>query len=317
MRATGYRGRGEGGGSRRGRMICLMLAAIGCAGATLKSSPRDREIVIDGRADEWRDSLIYLKENGVAVGVSNDREFFYLCLTSSNQELNLRIMSQGLVAWFSVEGDTTFGLEYPVITYGPGSPPRSPASADPGPARAPGALGGAAESLNRLAVREAGADGRQEISVADAPGLAAAVASGSGLLVYEIKVPLRRNNQHPYAIGTDTGRVVGLSLEIPYIASLKEPREGGEGPRRSGGGGGMGGGIGGGTDGGMGGGMGGGSGGRRHGGGGRPQGNRAPTGDSEDSGAGQDSAQGAAGAGGVALRERAGTVPGRDRPRTV
>ena len=70
----------------------------------------------------------------------------------------------------------------------------------------------------------------------------------TGLLVYELKVPLRSDEEHPYAIGSNAGNTIGVGLEIPEVdmdemRSAMKGQMGGQGGMPPGGGmGGMGGG---------------------------------------------------------------------------
>jgi hypothetical protein len=88
-----------------------------------------------------------------------------------------------------------------------------------------------------------------------APGIAVKTGNVEGYAVYELKVPLEKTADAPYAIEAKAGAVIGFGLESPKVE--QPSREG----RGGGGFGGMGGGMGG-----RGGGMGG------HGGGGGERG---------------------------------------------
>lgn len=241
-----------------------LLPILSCGGVTLESRSRDRVITVDGNSDEWRDSLTYIKEADIAVGMFNDRHDLYLCVTSRNRELNLQAMNMGLTVWFSPGGgkERTFGVEYPLMEDLVES---RAAGARHGETTAPG---GSGPSLSRLAVRGPARDERQPMAAADAPGIEARAASLGGAFVYELRVPLEQNEQHPYGIGAEPGQVIGILLETTDVKAMAAQRAAQGGPR-SGAGGGRGGGIGGGR---------GGGGGRRGGSGGRGSGGGASQG---------------------------------------
>ncbi len=247
--------------------LVSLLPMAGCGTVRLESRVRDRAITVDGKADEWRDSMIVIKKANVSVGLFNDQDDLYVCIESRDREVGLQAMSLGLTAWFDPDGGKgrTFGIEYPLRQdkeeSGSGEARRDGASA---PERSE-------ESLSRLAVRGPLPYERRAMAVSDAPGLEARATSVNDVLVYELRVPLRRSAGHPYAIGAEPGQVIGILLETPDVPPIKEDR-GGE---RSSGGGGRGGGRGAGRGGGMGGGMGG----RRSGGMGGGTGGRCEEGE--------------------------------------
>jgi len=100
-----------------------------------------------------------------------------------------------------------------------------------------------------------------------APGIAVKVGEVQGYLVYELKVPLTRTADLPYAIEAKPGALIGFGLETPKMERPSREGQGGMG--------GFGGGGGGGGMGGRGGRGGGGMGGRRGGGGDRNQSEQA------------------------------------------
>ena len=228
-------------------VLCLLPVA-GCGGVRLESKPRDRVITIDGKADEWQESTTFIENAQIGVALFNDRDDLYVCIKSWNQDLNLQAMNLGMTLWFDPDGgkQRTFGVEYPLmedrVRSKDGGEPASGGAAPGGPAAPP----------VRLAVRGSQADNREVMAVSDARGLEAKATMVGGILIYELKVPLRSDAQHPYAIGAQAGRAIGVLLETTYIEATKEARSGG-GPRSGGRGGGAGGARGGGGGGGMGG----------------------------------------------------------------
>jgi len=82
----------------------LSLLLVACGGFRLESGQRDRPITIDGKADEWRDSLTVIKDAQIAVGLFNDQENFYVCISSWNDDVNLQALNLGLTVWFDPGG---------------------------------------------------------------------------------------------------------------------------------------------------------------------------------------------------------------------
>jgi hypothetical protein len=266
---------------------CLRAAPAGAKSVSLDSGPRTRPITIDGKLDDWQDALVYVKQGNLAIGLMNDGADLYLCLQSRDPAVNLQILDQGMTAWLSAPGADAkqFGIEYPlardrVETYSRMTTATASAADSP-----PGTPGGAEGhgAMTRLAIRGAAPDDRRIMSVADATGISASAAQVDDAFVYEMRIPLAKSPEHPYAIGAAPGDRIELLLETPEPAPYLH--EHGGGASRSGGSGGGaagGGGMGGHGGGGSGGGYGGGGhgGGHRGGGGGSGVGGRgagAPT----------------------------------------
>ncbi len=219
--------------------LLSVLLGTSCGGVELESAARDHPIVIDGKANEWQDSLTVLEDVQMAVGLSNDEHDLYLCITSWNRDVNLQAMNLGLTLWFDPAGgdDRKFGVEYPVMedliqSKGP------PAAGDV--ASLPEVSG---RTASRLAVRGPLPWDRRVMALSDAPGIEVNVSSLNGTFVYELKVPLDHSAEHPFAIGAGPGRVVGMTLETTRAPGYREEQGPSGGPRsgRGGGGGGMGG----------------------------------------------------------------------------
>ena len=60
-------------GCRMSLSPVLVLLLAGCGGLQLESGRRDRPIAVDGKADEWSDSLTVIKDAQIAVGLLNDQ----------------------------------------------------------------------------------------------------------------------------------------------------------------------------------------------------------------------------------------------------
>lgn len=266
-------------------IACLRAAPASARSISLDSGPLTRPITIDGMLDDWQDALVTIKQENLAIGLMNDGTDLYICLQSRDPEVNLQILDQGMTAWLSPHGAEAkqFGIEYPlardrVETYSrmttANAAPAGVSGGGEGGAT-PGAPGGGGHAaMTRLAIQGATPDDRRIMAIADATGISAFAAQVDDAFVYELRIPLAKSPERPYAIGAAPGERIEILLETPEPAPyLKErgdvaPRGGGSGGGAAGGrgtgghGGGGGGGYGGG------GGGGGGHGGGHHGGGG-------------------------------------------------
>jgi hypothetical protein len=166
---------------------------------------RDRDIAIDGDSGDWIGPLRALDEvHPITAAVVNDAQFLYLVLTTGDPVTRRQIVRQGLIVWFDPDGGDTkrLGIRFPLGLI-PGMPAPRPDRVDIpnavdvyGPAK-----DNVARFVNQLA-----------------PGIAVDVGQVEGYLVYEVKVPLVRSVELPYAVEAKPGASIGLGIEIPKLA---------------------------------------------------------------------------------------------------
>ena len=251
-------------------LVAVLIASVAGVLASkrqvIDSHWRDRNVSIDGDNGEWPGPLVPVEENHpLLTATMNDGQYLYLVLSTNDAAVRRQIFHQGLIVWFDPSGGDKkhFGLKYPVGVseetggrggyrrggYGAGRPPSG--SSDPTQSST-----GDPEPIDRLEVYGPQKDDAHSFVTTMAPGIAVKTGNVEGYAVYELKVPLVKTADAPYAIEAKPGAQIGFGLETP---KMEQPsREG-----RGGGFGGMGGGMGGRGGGGM-----GGHGGRGSGGGG-------------------------------------------------
>jgi hypothetical protein len=227
-------------------ILCALLSALSSSafcGSTLDSRPLDREIQIDGLADDWHDSLTFIKKAGFAVGAFNDRRDLYLCVNSWNEDVNLQIEGMGWVLWFSPDRShpRSIGVEFPL-------PHEKRAEADDASDVRP-------DAADRLAIRGPRPEEREVLAVSNAAGVIVRSSTINGAFTYELKIPLGRDSASPYGIGAEPGQTIEVLFETNGVGMLHDRTGSGEAPPSGASGGGVGGR--------------GGGGGRRMGGGGR------------------------------------------------
>ena len=260
-------------------VIITTFITAGCGEILAKSTWRDREVIIDGIDDgeEWNDARYFFEKEKVTVGLINDETDLYVRLSTNDQKIQRQFLTLGFTVWFNpqVGKKKTLGIHFPVGMPGGGmqggdrqagdmlmTPRKSGSDRGEEDEQLQKMLG---ESQKEIEIIGPGKDQRITMSVVEAEeyGIKAEIGYSKGNLVYELKVPLLRNVSHPYFIGTEIAKVVGIGLESGKMDTSQMGKRGGGGMggRRGGGiGGGMGrgrGGMGGGM-GGRGGGMGGG-----------------------------------------------------------
>ncbi len=194
------------------------------------------QVNIDGDESDWQEALTYVEGKNVSLGVKNDGEFLYVCLVSTDRMLRRQMMMRGFTVWFDPDGgkEKTFGLRFPI------------GMIDSGMMFSGRGRGGDPESMREDFSRSLAEleliwpeeERRTRLPIANVQGIAAVIGDQWDKLVYEIKVPLKKSENFPYAIGISDGKHVGMSLETEEIdreAMRERMRRGGFGGGRRGG----------------------------------------------------------------------------------
>jgi len=192
-------------------LICLGLATCGCSSAIeLSSAWTDRQVIVDGSDAEWQDAMTYVKGSNLALGVRNDRDHLYVCLVMMDRQMQMQMMALGFTVWFDPEGETNrvFGIHYPLGMEGQQPPSALEGRGDPEEAQK--LMEG---SQRELEIIGPGEKEHERMLLMQAQGIKVKLGNHQGFLVYELSVPLRRSVDHPYAIGVDTNRTVGIGFE--------------------------------------------------------------------------------------------------------
>jgi hypothetical protein len=258
-------------------VFLLFLSLASCGSIDVSSSFRTRDIVIDADANDWSGLSLYTEKN-ISFAVCNDSTYLYILLSTSDRALQQQLAMTGVNIWFDAKGgkDQVFGLHYPVRTPGNFSTRRGDSRGSmqgpPGDRQSdPGGEPPKMMEINSSDVEILGVDDQKEIvPLTQANDLQLKMSSATGLLVFELRVPLVRDPLHPHGIGTSLAAALGVGMESPKFDFPKMESQGTGMQSPGGDGGGMGGGMGGGggmPPGGM-----GGGGGRGGPGGGRPPG---------------------------------------------
>ena len=229
-------------------LFLLTFCMVGCGTLELNSDWRDREIAVDGSNDDWLGNMMYFEKEYVSLGLLNDEKFIYICLIAEDQIIRNQVMGQGFTLWFDPDGGKkkTFGIKFPIgIQPGERQDRRKrPGSIPMEDRRDQENLEGLRQArMKQMAELEILGPGKEKsvrMPVEKAKGIYVNVELSSGMLVYEIKVPLERSEEYPYAVGTKAGNLVGIGLET---SKVKRPskRSGMSGRSGAGGRGGMGG----------------------------------------------------------------------------
>lgn len=205
-------------------MLLLPIMSFGCSSKLeLISHWPDREITIDGESEEWQDSLTLLEKDNVSLGFFNDEEFLYVSLVTTDRRIQRQFMALGFTIWFDPRGgqNEEFGIRFPLGMMETGLMMREARSGERNIERLKEEF---EKSLDNLEILGAGKNERRLLRVTDLKGIEIKVNNSNKMLVYEIKVPLIKSEQHPYAIGAEVGESIGLGFETGKL-DVKKMRE--------------------------------------------------------------------------------------------
>ena len=205
--------------------FCLVC---GCGSTTqLSSSWNDNIVTIDGSANEWGSSLAPIQDTHISFGVRNDGDFVYICLQSQDQPLRRLIMGAGLTVWFESEKGEKLGIRYPIGMMMQGRrPPIGDMESDER----------SRETFNEESLRDPevlgpGKEDRNLFSTLQSSGIRVKIGGSRGTLVYELKVPMKKSAENPYAIGAESGSTVRVNIETGKLELGTRPGGMGEGMR--------------------------------------------------------------------------------------
>lgn len=98
------------------KILFILLLLLSCSDFEIKSKWRDNIITIDGNKKDWEGSLNYFEDEKIAIGIMNDSENIYLCLTTSDRSKVMKILNNGFTLWFDPQKseDEIFGIQFPI-----------------------------------------------------------------------------------------------------------------------------------------------------------------------------------------------------------
>ena len=242
-----------------GRVFVVTVVALACAAPghakslNLKSAWALAPVKVDGTGQGWSANFAPVGDPPILVSLQNDAQYLYLCVRTSDPKVKAQVGFEGLTVWAEVPGTDAggMGVRFPMRGRKQGGePPRRWAEGE-SPKEPPlNAINEVSTEFELLGpTRE---DGLAVARDPDEP-VQVAVGDDSGVLVYQVRLPLQPSDEHPVALGARAGTPVTLVLDTAPPKRQERPgaeeggpeggppRGGGEGPGGYGPGGGMGG----------------------------------------------------------------------------
>jgi len=234
-------------------VVAAMCAAVGQGKSLdLKSTWSATPVKVDGTGQGWSANFMPVGDPPILVSLANDAEYLYVCVRTSDPKAKPQIAYGGLTVWAEVPKATEGGMGVRFPMHGRRQGGRPPGSSESESAKAPplNAINDVSKEFELL-----GPTRKDSLAVERGPEQPVQVAIGddSGVLVYQVRLPLQPSDDHPVAIGASAGTTVKLVLDTTPPKRRERPkseeggpeggppRGGGEGPAGYGPGGGMGG----------------------------------------------------------------------------
>ena len=193
-------------------LFLLLTPVLWGKDMNLNSLWRKAEIMVDGKEPEWSGSIYYLEEQKIGIGLQNDSANLYLVVKATDRNTQLQIMRRGLTIWLDAKGkkNKTLGIHYPIGMQEYGIPD---VKANPNTEFAKEQQNLFTEMLNEIEVLGPEKNDRNRMARANSFGIEASLNDTLGVMIYELKIPLRSTNEYPYAISTDPGSAISVGLE--------------------------------------------------------------------------------------------------------
>jgi len=198
-------------------LLCAGLGFLVSACSSLPLIPAERvssPITIDGWDRDWEHTSAYSNKSypAVLVRTSHDDNFFYLCLSTRDREMQIRMLAFGLTVWLDPLGSDhkTFGIAYPLPEKMVLSDPPMQRSKKKGFNEMPKIPDEAFQELEIIGPRD---EDRYRLPAMNNEGIAARVGlSEDGVMAYELRMPLHSSKIFPRAINPVADSIIGLGI---------------------------------------------------------------------------------------------------------
>ena len=212
-------------------VILLVLTHAGCGTFELNSLWRQNTVTIDGKTSDWLGLLTYIEDANISVGIINDEDYLYICLIAEDNFLQSQVIRQGLTLWLDPEGGKgkSFGIKFPLGMMAV-RPPRDKSEAPekrriPRQDFDPSSRENLDITFKEMEILGPNEEILERIKLENIQGIEAQFKSGSGLMAYEIKIPLKATPDFIYAIRTQSGKTIGIGFETPKLDRANMSRE--------------------------------------------------------------------------------------------
>jgi hypothetical protein len=165
------------------------------------------------------------------VGVRNDDEYLYVLVKTVDLRAQMKVLRLGLTLWLAPEGKKAgrLGIRYPTGIGEHGIPLFGTDSLR--------GLSGeqrklVAGSLHEMEIIGPGQENWVKVARDDSCAIHAAVRDTSEVVVYELRVPLKRTDGSPWGVGAAPGDRIIVEAETGDIRPVRKDPERSDGPQQ-------------------------------------------------------------------------------------
>ena len=200
-----------------GALIILLLAA-GCKEkeTILQSNWGHSEFEGYGSLLNRSRAMTYLEDERMNIGLQNDADNFYMILRTSDKHIRSQIKRGGLTIWFDPGGENkrAFGIRYPLGIPKPEFKIPKDKHQRPDSSRLQFETKlDSLVNLDTLEVLDSLKNAERKYLKGDIPDLAISLTDTLGMMIYELRMPLKAKGDSSYAIGASPGQAIGLGFE--------------------------------------------------------------------------------------------------------
>ncbi len=174
----------------------------------------NRQIVVDGKADDWKGAQFFLEEEQLLLGFLNDQDFLYISFIAESPSSLAQIMMGGLTVWIDPKGgkEKNWGVKYP-LGAGQGRMPFGRRFGPPEEEKQKEEM--PAEFLKELEILKSNKEEPERMTLLQAKeqGLEVLATIERDFMVYELKIPLKPTEKNRLAIGVGPGQKIGIGFE--------------------------------------------------------------------------------------------------------
>lgn len=199
--------------------VIIIASALfsGCNMREIESTWCDREIIINGKDEgvEWENAKYFFEDKNVTLGLLNDEDYMYIRISSHDRNIQNNFMVMGFSLWIDPysKRDKSFCIQFPIgVTK---AMEKMGSEMTPGQSADTNKLKRMLEnSLREIEIigPEKKESRRMFVSRLSEIGINLKMDVSKENMVYELKIPLLRNESNPFGIGTEKTETIAIGL---------------------------------------------------------------------------------------------------------
>ena len=191
-----------------------LLAVVGQArDVEIKSAWAPTQVKVDGTGDKWAGHLQPLPDLPILVGVQNDGDYLYVCVKTSDPLTKNQLARMGLTVWANGEAKDKkgYGVRFPLTMRSGYDRGRGDPSADSSDQQQrPPTPSHDSSMVELIGPTE---EDRFQVPRTDPHPIQAALGDDSGVMVIEVRFPLKHTEEQPLAVDGQPGKTIALGFE--------------------------------------------------------------------------------------------------------